>query len=109
MNESDNTNEEQIKMGGGATNFKPWLFRKGQSGNLNGRPKGSKNLKNFAKEYLESLPDEDKLDFLDGLPKDILWRMAEGQPHQTTDMDVKGVLKIEFAKEFNKSIPEQGK
>jgi hypothetical protein len=30
---------------------KPWLFKKGQSGNPAGRPKGSVGLKTWAKEY----------------------------------------------------------
>ncbi len=98
-------NREKPKMGGGASNFRPWLyktqFKKGQSGNPSGRPKGP-SMKTWAQNKLASMTEEEREDFLQGLPKDILWRMAEGQPHQSTETDVKGTLKIEFATEFKK-------
>lgn len=109
MEENDSVTEnteletsEQTKMGGGASNFKPWLFQPGKSGNPKGRPPGTKSLKSWVKEYLHSLPEEEKLAFIKGMPKDIIWRMGEGQPHQSTETEVKGVLKIEFAPEFKK-------
>lgn len=63
---------------------RPWLFKPGQSGNPGGRPKGSKSLKTFAREYLESLDDDGKLEFMRGLDKDIVWKMAEGNPKDET-------------------------
>lgn len=69
--------------------LKPYLWKKGVSGNPAGRPKG-KTLKEFAREYLESLPDDEKVDYLASLPTDIVWRMAEGQPKQ--DMDIKAEM-----------------
>jgi len=61
-----------------------WLrgyqFQPGQSGNPGGRKKGSKSLKVFAREYLESLPPEEKIEFLATLPSEIVWKMAEGNP-----------------------------
>ncbi len=59
--------------------LRPYTWKKGQSGNPNGRPKG-KTLKEFAREYLESLPDDEKVDYLSSLPTDIVWKMAEGNP-----------------------------
>lgn len=67
-----------------------WRFQPGKSGNPGGRPKGSKSLKQFAKEYLESLSDEEKLEYLAFLDKKTIWEMSEGKPKQ--DMDIKGEM-----------------
>lgn len=69
--------------------FKPYIWKKGQSGNPNGRPKG-KTLKEFARDYLESLPDDEKVEYLASLPTDIVWKMAEGNPANNTDITTKG-------------------
>lgn len=65
--------------------LKPYLWKKGLSGNPNGRPKG-KTLKEFAKEYLMSLPDDEKVEYLASLPTDIVWKMAEGNPENKSDI-----------------------
>lgn len=59
--------------------LKKYIWKKGQSGNPAGRPIG-KSLKTFAREYLESLPDDEKIDYLATLPEEIVWKMAEGNP-----------------------------
>ena len=68
----------------GTANLIPYMWKKGQSGNPNGRPKG-KTLKEFAREYLESLPDDEKIDYLASLPTEIVWKMAEGNPDSKID------------------------
>ena len=68
------------------TNDKPWLFKKGNPGGP-GRPVG-KSLKEYSREYLASLTDEERQEFLEGIPKAEIWKMAEGNPHQSTDTKV---------------------
>lgn len=82
MEESDITEEKQ--------NSRPWLYKKGQSGNPAGRPKGVKSLKSYVKEMLENMTPEEREDFLHGIPKDKLWEMAEGKAPQSVDHTTKG-------------------
>jgi hypothetical protein len=79
--ESDNSDNKQNK---------PWLFQPGVSGNPAGRPKGSISLKEFARKMLQELPDDEKLEFLKGMPKDVIWKMADGNPANATDLTSKG-------------------
>lgn len=65
--------------------LKPYQWKKGQSGNLKGGPKG-KSLKTYVREYFESLSDEEKKEFLTHVDPDLAWRMAEGNPHSTEDI-----------------------
>lgn len=80
--------------------LKGYQFVKGQSGNPSGRPKGSKSLKQFAKEYLEGLPEDEKIEFLKALPEDLVWKMAEGNPANATDITSAGKPIVQLAQEI---------
>ena len=62
-------------------------FGVGNVANPNGRPPG-KTMKEFAREFLLKMDDEEKVEWLKSLGKDIVWKMAEGNPHQTSDEKV---------------------
>ena len=70
--------------------LKPWQFKPGQSGNPSGKPKGTVSLKTFAKQYIQDLTEKEKLEFMKGLDKRVIWEMAEGKPKQ--DMEVTGEM-----------------
>lgn len=72
--------------------LKPWQFKKGQSGNPTGKAKGTISLKVFAKNYIQGLTDEEKLEFLEGIDKKTVWEMSEGKAKQ--DMEHSGSLTI---------------
>lgn len=51
-----------------------------------GRPKG-KTLKEFAREYLVGLSDDDKRNFLKTVAPEKVWQMAEGQAHTSGTLE----------------------
>ena len=84
--------------------LEPYLWKKGVSANPAGRPKG-KTLKEFAREYLMTLPDDEKIDYLASLPTEIVWKMAEGNPDNKTDVTSAGMPIIQVAEAIaNKNV-----
>lgn len=69
-----------------ASHLAPYQFKKGQSGNPEGRKPG-KSLKERAKAMLNAMTPEEEQEFLEGIDKRTIWEMAEGKAKQ--DMDVK--------------------
>ena len=80
--------------------LKPFQWKKGQSGNIMGRPAGT-SMKEYARKYLERMTDEERDEWLEGLPKELIWKLAEGNPKQDTDLTSGGEkLAINFAPTF---------
>jgi len=71
--ESKETKEEKT------ARIQPYMWKKGQSGNPSGRPKG-KTMKEYAKELLACQTEEERQNFLEGINKKDIWEMAEGKP-----------------------------
>jgi hypothetical protein len=72
------------------SNSRPWLWKKGQSGNPGGRKKGSKSMKTWVKEMLETMDDDKRQEFLEGISKEVIWKMGEGAPQTNTDVTTQG-------------------
>ena len=83
--ENDSVESQEIEPG---IRDEQGRFKPGFSGNLSGRPSGT--MKDYLRRKFMSLSDEDKEKFLleykvAGLEQ---IKLAEGQPHQTTDTTV---------------------
>jgi Family of unknown function (DUF5681) len=74
--------EEQIEQ----TNNRPWLYKKGQSGNPKGRPPGTFSMKEYIKKKLAAMTDEEREEFLEGIDKKTIWEMGEGKAEAKTDI-----------------------
>ncbi len=100
----NNTNKAKSK----APQLMPFMWKKGQSGNPAGRPKG-KTMKEYAKELLACQTEEERQEFLHGLSKDIIWKMAEGNPDNKTDITSGGekIVMTEKLKEIANKYEEE--
>lgn len=81
--------EDTEKQRKNSDNLRPFQWKKGQSGNIMGRPKG-KTMKEYARQYLERMTDEERDEWLEGLSKDSIWEMAEGKPKADVDITTDG-------------------
>jgi hypothetical protein len=70
-----------------------------------GRPKG-KSLKEYWKQKLSEMTDEEKENFSSEITQEIKWRMAEGNP--TSDTNHGGVVKIIIANESDENEMDNG-
>ena len=86
--------------------LKQYQFQAGNNANPKGRPKG-KSLKEFAREFLMALPDEEKATYLSTMPEDLVWKMAEGLPHSNTDLNLKGDLIVQISETIAKKNDSQ--
>lgn len=73
------------------TNNRPWLYKKGQSGNPAGRPPGTFSLKEYVKKKLAAMTDEEREIYLEGIDKKAIWEMGEGKARQDTDITSAGL------------------
>ncbi len=49
-------------------------------------------MKEYARQYLERMTDEERDEWLEGIEKDKIWEMSEGKAKQ--DMELTGKLSI---------------
>ena len=99
---------------------KPWLFKKGESGNPEGRPKGSLSITGEIKKKLEEIPENQKKTYLEILITKILkkaivdedqqmikniWNYVDGLPKGTLDIGATDELK-DFLLKINKVLDD---
>ncbi len=72
---------EQLENSKVPKQLQPYMYKKGQSGNLSGRPLGI-SLKEYVKRKFNTMTDEEREEFLEGIDKKSIWEMGESKPSQ---------------------------
>lgn len=70
--------------------LQPWRYKKGQSGNPSGKPKGAVSMKTYVRNMLATMDDKERQAFLHGIDKTSIWQMGEGTPQTNVDVTTKG-------------------
>lgn len=73
--------------------LQPYVWKKGQSGNVMGRPK-NKTMKEYARQFLERMTDEERDEWLEGIPKEKIWELAEGKAKQDVSLEAELTSKV---------------
>jgi len=85
----DNQDRKQLEKKERLSRLAPFMWKAGQSGNPAGRPVG-KTAKERAKELIKTMSEVEFQQFLHGMPKTEIWKMAEGNPETKTDITTLG-------------------
>lgn len=68
--------------------LRKYVFKVGNNANPGGRPKGSKSMKSYAREYLEGMDEEERIEFLNSIDHKTIWEMSEGKAKQDIEANV---------------------
>lgn len=90
MNETGEIPQEQLENSNVPPQLKKFVFKKGVSGNPGGRPKGAVSMKTYARQYLENMDEDARVEFLNNVDPRIVWEMSEGKAKQ--DLDIQGEM-----------------
>lgn len=73
----------------------PWQYKKGQCGNPGGMPKGTVSMKVWLRNKLGTMSEDEREEFVSGLNKLELMKMAEGNPAQDSTIALTGKLEVD--------------